>query len=759
MDWRLKQSSYYDISLPLKLYAQTVCKDESLQSITATLDDISRLRAAVLSVKSCTESNTKLYLEYYEYVEQLCYAFPSGSPALGRILTWTDITGTSTTSSSDLNVERASILMNLALTYSFLAEDALHKLTKDMSMTTILTMGRKAYSILLYMEGFVVPLLGASGQTWDLTPKGVHAVTLYFKARYCKYLACEAQLAGNTLLAAQYSHKESDLYGECASFMNAANASLSSFISHCYFLQSFCLLSSYEKVVSSLLQQESLSEEELQLLPALVAILRNSVPNLASFPSYAIVSWKKCVDLLRAKISELTSTAALLGLSVIVPDFRHSKKPVDFNKALLPVASCEPPIPLPFTFVRQNGPLFDALLSPQTLLVIRSLQKEVARSCQQAAMECKKELGDMNAAITSRDVESVLNVMSDGQARVADSISHYDVLLSSGQLTQLRQTVARMMQMNASCTAMIEQFRADVLKELAEEKQAAAMYPDMQVEEAYLNRLVEWMQPSLQFLKSQVATLSLCENQLSMMDLTCSSVQQKRALLQTVGRDLAAANQPALKLLQKRLSGAQDALLQAKSRASRLVSRVEKMATDELQVRLVVQNAKRLGGAEEVQGILLAQVQRSKQEAERGLEELRRQFGSVCEMCDAAEKEMEKDAEYAQRRELVEDISSIDRIYASCTSVTSSDRKELESIASSLTVMQKDFFDFGKRMQEMRQARKRDSCSHPVSPVSSGGLERADSQPVHVKGWTCSVCGIVNDNSKVICDGCFQRHI
>lgn len=124
-----------------------------------------------------------------------------------------------------------------------------------MSMTTILTMGRKAYSVLLYMEGFVVPLLGVSGQTWDLTPKGVHAVqsfylsepkvTLYFKARYCKYLACEAQLAGNTLLAAQYSHKESDLYGECASFMNAANASLSSFISHCYVIPRLLLSSSF----------------------------------------------------------------------------------------------------------------------------------------------------------------------------------------------------------------------------------------------------------------------------------------------------------------------------------------------------------------------------------------------------------------------------------------------------------------------------------------------------------------------------------
>ena len=57
-----------------------------------------------------------------------------------------------------------------------------------------------------------------------------------------------------------------------------------------------------------------------------------------------------------------------------------------------------------------------------------------------------------------------------------DSISHYDVLLSSGQLTQLRQTITRMVQMNASCTAMIEQFRAEIQQELAEEKQAAGMW-------------------------------------------------------------------------------------------------------------------------------------------------------------------------------------------------------------------------------------------------------------------------------------------
>ena len=52
--------------------------------------------------------------------------------------------------------------------------------------------------------------------------------------------------------------------------------------------------------------------------------------------------------------------------------------------------------------------MFDALLSSQTLLFVRSLQKEVARSCQQASLECKKELNDMTASITSRDVDSVV---------------------------------------------------------------------------------------------------------------------------------------------------------------------------------------------------------------------------------------------------------------------------------------------------------------------------------------------------------------
>lgn len=346
-------------------------------------------------------------------------------------------------------------------------------------------------------------------------------------------------------------------------------------------------------------------------------------------------------------------------------------------------------------------------------------------------------------------------------------------MVSSGQLAQLRMTLSRMMQMTFSGTGMIEQLREEIKKELAEEKQAAAQYvrrtavrrryPNMQVEEDYLGKLDEQMRQYLQFLRRLGSELSLCEKQMSLVDTTCSSLQQKRVGLQTTGQSVSTAEQPGLKELRERLSSAWEALMQVKSQVVKLVHRVEKLSTDEIQVRLVVQNADRLGGADKVRAILLEQVQYNKQEVERGLKEMSCQFESVCSLCgqwDEMEKAMEKNQEYTQRREVMEDIDSINQIYTSCENVGNSNLKELESIASSLTMMQKNFFEFHRRMEEVRKVREREYSSRSISPANSGSMEVVgEKHSVHVKGWACSVCGIVNDNSKLICDGCLQRHI
>ena len=56
------------------------------------------------------------------------------------------------------------------------------------------------------------------------------------------------------------------------------------------------------------------------------------------------------------------------------------------------------------------------------------------------------------------------------------SLSHYDMLLSSGQLVQIQRTIARMSELKASCTSMIDQFRLSVQQELSAEKQAALVW-------------------------------------------------------------------------------------------------------------------------------------------------------------------------------------------------------------------------------------------------------------------------------------------
>ena len=124
------------------------------------------------------------------------------------------------------------------------------------------------------------------------------------------------------------------------------------------------------------------------------------------------------------------------------------------------------------------------------------------------------------------------------------------------------------------------------------------------------------------------------------------------------------------------------------------------------------------------------------------------------------EEELEKEKEYADRKQLLQDINDIDQIYSSCVTVTSRDFKDFESIASSLTTMQKNFADFQNRMDEMRKERQRDSCSRSLSPRSVDNSEAATEVALPcIKGWTCTICGIVNDTSTVVCDGCFHRHI
>lgn len=47
-----------------------------LKDVVSVIRTINQLRSRIIGLSSGTEENLSLYTEYYEYVEQLCYAFP-----------------------------------------------------------------------------------------------------------------------------------------------------------------------------------------------------------------------------------------------------------------------------------------------------------------------------------------------------------------------------------------------------------------------------------------------------------------------------------------------------------------------------------------------------------------------------------------------------------------------------------------------------------------------------------------------------------
>lgn len=124
--------------------------------------------------------------------------------------------------------------------------------------------------------------------------------------------------------------------------------------------------------------------------------------------------------------------------------------------------------------------------------------------------------------------------------------------------------------------------------------------------------------------------------------------------------------------------------------------------------------------------------------------------------CDEFEEEMRKNPSGGEQRELLESINYIDQTYQSCAGFVQHALTEFDGIVNSTSQLLNDFSKYRRRMQENR--------AMVQTPISSPGELRVEPvQSIHTsksgKGWTCSICGIVNDINAITCDGCLQRRI
>ena len=106
----------------------------------------------------------------------------------GLKIPWTDVFHFHKVETSSLNVERASILLNIAVFYYQKAEelfrvDLVHNYNnQDVksadSLNQICAFGQKSLSAIIFIRTHIVPYIENCGVGWDLTSTGIEVVRI-----------------------------------------------------------------------------------------------------------------------------------------------------------------------------------------------------------------------------------------------------------------------------------------------------------------------------------------------------------------------------------------------------------------------------------------------------------------------------------------------------------------------------------------------------------------------------------------------------
>lgn len=168
-----------------------------------------------------------------------------------------------------------------------------------------------------------------------------------------------------------------------------------------------------------------------------------------------------------------------------------------------------------------------------------------------------------------------------------------------------------------------------------------------------------------------------------------------------------------------------------------MISDVDSIGNDGILVRLAVhQNA-----SENPRGTVLKSVNSVIRSATDAMTELTLLCTNLDHINNELETEQQDSEHFAEQKRLIDNVKMVDRTYSSVSKTIISSLNDCQTLLNALQ----------KAMVDVQQY---------VSNVASTRPNSAEEQTQrHIDGWECNTCGIVNDNSKMVCEACFQRRI
>ena len=259
----------------------------------------------------------------------------------------------------------------------------------------------------------------------------------------------------------------------------------------------------------------------------------------------------------------------------------------------------------------------------------------------------------------------------------------------------------------------------------------------------YFEQLKQWLKVIMSSVMKQNEPMLVCSSQLEQLSKAAQNGQVENHRVELSRSQFSGKKDDTTQQLQRI---AQERWDDIQSRITTVMNRIQKI--QDAQQKFVFKssslgsllNAKRKMEGKEVKRFI---------KTKKDLKSLSKELDQLKKLLKRFEIEP-RESTWNSRRQLTETVSMLDRIYNSCVEYTQSKIKEYESLWQSLTTTTNDFAIFRENERKKRLSK---------GVVKEEKETKETHEPLHVQnGWTCVICGIVNEQKKVLCDGCNQRH-
>lgn len=353
---------------------------------------------------------------------------------------------------------------------------------------------------------------------------------------------------------------------------------------------------------------------------------------------------------------------------------------------------------------------------------MHQLQCDLVDLCRSTSVQLSAQLQSVDNQLASLAADGASLPLS----ALSQSLAHLEELNSSGQVQSLAQAVAGQQTLVDTSRELLGQLQQQLNSLRA--RDPATPYPQ---------QMLQWLQSMAGSLARKEQELRMARTQLDFLEQQCNEVPAQRQRLLQLQSD--AAPSPTVQALRRKAEETREQTKEQREEAKAMIKRLEQMAANDLLVRLAVRRVDQANPREAV----IKRVQATGHSATEAMTQLMRSCAALQQVVGELESELQKDPRFTEQKTLSENVAQADRLVSSLSETMKGMGGECQE---AVAVLRKAMSDVHRYVMSNKSS-------------AESAAESSRSLSLTTRGWECNICDIVNDDSKTVCEGCFQRRI